>query len=251
MATASQLLLKFKQDFPDAGTKFESYGAITRDQFLTEAVNNAAAAGVSIEYGGYVNNGPQTSINTIFMPYPSYQTLTAIDAMTWFLFETRNAMRAKEYCAIYKRIATETTFAQDSFAWLIAKHEALGGIEVGEMWQKILNKYASTAEGKRIHTPPVGSRSKYFYDLYLAAPNWKANNYDNAQLTKTIKDILISKHSTGQYKGQTRSFSYGQKYQDFRKDVESMNFYRRTNCTGPDLDRASFRVSSVTSVGFA
>jgi hypothetical protein len=63
MATASQLLLKFKQDFPDAGTKFESYGAITRDQFLTEAVNNAAAAGVSIEYGGYVNNGPQTSIN--------------------------------------------------------------------------------------------------------------------------------------------------------------------------------------------
>ncbi|MGB7417244.1 MAG: hypothetical protein WA902_23820 [Thermosynechococcaceae cyanobacterium] len=78
MATAAQLLAKFKSDFPGAGAKIEGYGAIARDQLLAESVKIATDNGISLEYGGLINDGPQTIQNTVFMPNKSYKAFTDI-----------------------------------------------------------------------------------------------------------------------------------------------------------------------------
>lgn len=106
MASTTELLASFKNLFPQAGSLLESYGAVARDGLLADSVRQATADGISIEFKGYSKDTyPGTIINSIYMPEPIKRTLSASDAMTYFLFETRNAMRAKKYCELYKKAA--------------------------------------------------------------------------------------------------------------------------------------------------
>ncbi len=101
MATAVELVAKFKSIFSSGGTFLESYGSIARDKLLVDSVNQAMADGVSIEFKGYgTDTYPYTDVNSIYLPPPNLNPITASEAMTIFLFESRNAMRAKRFCEL-------------------------------------------------------------------------------------------------------------------------------------------------------
>jgi hypothetical protein len=105
MATVSSLLAAFKNLFPDGGALLESYGAVARDGLLADSVSRATTDGVSIEFKGFGNDTyPFTRTNSVYLPPSNLRVMSAAEAMTVFLFETRNAMRAKKYCELKKKL---------------------------------------------------------------------------------------------------------------------------------------------------
>jgi hypothetical protein len=150
MATVSALLTTFKNLFPQAGALIESYGAVARDGLLADSVNKATTDGVSIEFGGYENDTyPATRINRVYVPDPKVRILSASEAMTGFLFETRNAMRAKKYCELCRNAALNQ-ISVNSFATFMGEYKTRGGLEIGRMWQQIIDRYGQS------HTPTSG-----------------------------------------------------------------------------------------------
>lgn len=238
MATVSGLLTAFKSLFPQAGTLIESYGAIARDGLLTDSVNQAATDGVSIEFKGYgTDTYPYTIVNSVYLPPPSLRTVSASDAMTVFLFETRNAMRAKKYCELNKKAALNQISA-NSFATFLAEYETRGGLETGKMWQQIIDRYGQS------HTPTSGW-SKYYYNLYLSAPSWETNS---TQLSSLINSVLPSIYSSGRYQGKTRQWYYiNVNYKNVTTTTQS--YYSSSTCSGNALVYTAS--SSTTPIGIA
>ncbi|MGB7414488.1 MAG: hypothetical protein WA902_09795 [Thermosynechococcaceae cyanobacterium] len=242
MATPSELItalrnLKNDQDtgpnpypYKSAADLIVSCGAVARDIFLKSSVDNAAAKGISIEFGGYSKdkNGAfeyyaHTINNTIFMPHPSVRTLAIEDAMTWFLFETRNAMRAQQYCQLY-RDAAKGVKLLDSFVYFAAEYETRGGLEVGEMWQKIISTYKKS---------PTSSLSTYYYNLYKKAPNWIN---DSKQLGTLMDDVLRSQYTAGKDKGKSRRQKYGELFTLYTTGAGKAYYsHPSVTCTGNNL----------------
>jgi hypothetical protein len=238
MATVSGLLTAFKNLFPQAGALIESYGAIARDGLLTNSVNQAAADGVSIELKGYgTDTYPYTIVNSVYLPPPSLRTISASDAMTIFLFETRNAMRAKKYCELNKKAALNQISA-NFFATFMAEYETRGGLETGKMWQQIIDRYGQN------HTP-VSGWSKYYYNLYLSAPSWETNT---TQLSSVIKNVLSSVYSSGQHQGKSRQWYY---VNVNHKNITTINqsYHSSSTCSGNALVYTAS--ASTTLIGIA
>jgi hypothetical protein len=157
MATASQLLAKLKtlhydsaqKDilFSDATALIETTYRTSAYALLEDSVSQAAAVGISIILKG-LGNGAGRGYSyvqgaDIYMPatppvnYPA--SYPAMDVMTYFLFETRNAMRAIKVCEIRRKAALNTITA-DSFINFQGEYEARGGLEVGEMWNTLITQ---------------------------------------------------------------------------------------------------------------
>lgn len=225
MATVSGLLTAFKNLYSQAGVLIESYGAVARDGLLADSVSQATTDGVSIEFKGYgTDTYPYTIVNSVYMPPPNLRTISASDAMTVFLFETRNAMRAKKYCELNKKAALNQ-IAANSFATFMAEYETRGGLEIGRMWQQIIGRYGQS------HTPTSGW-SKYYYDLYLSAPNWETNS---TQLSSVINSVLATVYQSGQYQGKSRQWYYiNVNYTDVTSTAKKAS-YASSTCSGNTL----------------
>jgi hypothetical protein len=238
MATVSGLLTAFKNLFPQAGALIESYGAIARDGLLTNSVNQATTDGVSIEFKGYgTDTYPYTIVNSVYLPPPNLKTMSAADAMTIFLFETRNAMRAKKYCELKKRAALNQ-ITSSSFATFMAEYETRGGLEIGKMWKQIIDRYGQS------HIPTSGW-AKYYHGLYLSAPNWET---DSTQLTSAINSVLSSVYGSGQHQGKPRKWYYENvNYKSVTTTNQSL--YSSSTCSGNALVYSAS--ASATPIGIA
>jgi hypothetical protein len=225
MATVSGLLTAFKNLFPQAGALIESYGAVARDGLLADSVNQGTIDGVSIEFKGYgTDSYPYTIVNSVYLPPSNLRVMSAPDAMTVFLFETRNAMRAKKYCELNKKAALNQLSA-NSFATFMAEYETRGGLEVGKMWQQIIDRYGQS------HTPTSGW-AKYYYNLYLSAPSWETNS---TQLSSVINSVLASLYQSGQYQGKSRQWYYvNVNYADVTSAAKKAS-YASSTCSGNTL----------------
>jgi hypothetical protein len=144
--------------------------------------------------------------------------------MTAFLFETRNAMRAKKYCELNRNSALNQ-ISVNSFATFMGEYETRGGLEIGRMWQQIIDRYGQS------HTPTSGW-PKYYYNIYLSAPDWENNS---AQLSAAIKDALNTTYAPGSaYGGKSRQWYYTNIiYQDVA--VTRKNSYASLTCSGNAL----------------
>lgn len=241
MATASELVAAFKNltGYKAAAELIEACGAKARDEFLKFSVDEAAKDGISIEFGGYAVDKDEfgkfvgyasyahTIKNTIFMPHPSVRTMTTQNAMTWFLFETRNAMRAKKYCELY-RDAAKGIKLQNSFVYFMAEYEARGGLEVGKLWQQLITTYKKN---------PSSGQSSYYYNLYQASPNWEK---DSKQLGKAMETVLNEPFDSGKYKGKTRRQSYAEvHFQHYAVTNKAYYSHPTRTCAGSDLKLAT------------
>jgi hypothetical protein len=239
MASALELIAALKGKdpsgrdyFPAAATLIESYGAVARDQLLADSVNQATADGVSIVFKGFNTKStdpyPGTYINSITMPqpsaYPSTNPLTAAEAMTYFLFETRNAMRAKKYCEVSKKVAL-SIITSDEFAWKFGEFEARGGLEIGRMWKQISDRYGSSKL-------PSSGLAKYHYDLYVKTPNWET---DVTQLNAATNSILSETYKGGDHKGRTRQWYYLNILLPDRLNPKYFSYFAQSTCSGSAL----------------
>jgi hypothetical protein len=213
----------------------DACGAEARDKFLQFSVDEAAKAGISIEFGGYsivkdkygndqYATYAQTISNTIFMPHPSVRTLTTENAMTWFLFETRNAMRAQKYCQLHSEVAKGLK-DKNQFIYFIAEYEVRGGLEVGQLWNTLIAKYKKS---------PTPGQSLYYHNLYTASPNWET---DSVQLSKAMENNLNTPYDSGSNQSKTRRQVYGEDFSYYA--VTNKNYFSTKTCTANDLKLAA------------
>lgn len=242
MATPSELIaalrnLKNGQANPYKSTAdlIDACGAEARDKFLQSSVDEAAKIGISIEFGGYATfkdkygndqyaTYAQTISNTIFMPHPNVRTLTTENAMTWFLFETRNVMRAQKYCQLYKEVANASK-DENQFIYFMSEYEVRGGLEVGQLWSALIAKYKKS---------PTPGQSLYYHNLYTASPNWAT---DPGQLSKAMEDNLNAPYDSGSNQTKTRRQVYGGDFSYYA--VTNKNYFSTKTCTANDLKLAA------------
>jgi hypothetical protein len=227
-----------KKPFSSIKVLIESYGAVARDGLLADSVSQATADGVSIEFKGFGDPGrtyPYTRINSVFLPSPEYRAMTAQEGMTVFLFETRNAMRARKYCELRKQAALNQ-ITKEIFIKKMAEYETRGGLEVGKTWQQIVDRYGSA------HTPPAGW-PKYYHGLYLKAPQWETNA---AQLDAVISSVLSSVYSSGDDAGQSRSWAYENRH--YNPIISNRSAYSSQTCTGNNLTYTATGLSQPVGV---
>jgi hypothetical protein len=201
------------------------YGVIARDGLLADSVSKAAAVGTTIEYKGFsTETYSYVRFANIFMPTPSARTLSSQDAMTYFLFESRNAMRAKQFCELLRNAVSNLIVVND-FVRLSAEYETRGGLEIGRMWQQIIDRYGAGVVPSNI--------SRYYYNLYLKSPSWETVP---SQLTQAINDVLISKYSSGTSNGLTRQQQYTNDYNTYRTNPKYQS-YKTFACSGSGLNQ--------------
>jgi hypothetical protein len=242
MATASELITALRnlkenpndpksvvQPYKSTADLIDAHGAQACHILLNNSISQAAAVGISIEFGGYAkdNDGvyvpyAHTRTNTIFMPHPSLGKLPIEDAMTWFLFETRNAMRAQKVCQL-RRDTAKGLKTKDQFINLMGEYETRGGLEIGQMWQTIISKYRKN---------PSSERSTYYHGLYKSSPNWEN---DPQQLSSAVNGVLISKYQSGQYQGKTRRQVYDEIHYSHVINNKAYYSHPSITCTGNDL----------------
>lgn len=241
MATATQLVEAFRKDFSSAAGLLSNYGIIARDGLLADSVSKAAAIGTTIEYKGFgTDTYSYVRFANIFMPVSDpAKPLSSQDAMSYFLFESRNAMRAKQFCELVKNAVSNLITAND-FARLTIEYETRGGLEIGRMWQQIIDRYGAGA------SPATKSKSEYFYrNLYLKAPNWETVP---SQLKQMIDNVLISVYSSGKNQGLTRLQKYTNDYNDYKADVAYQS-YKTFSCSGSNLNQSVAQLPNPTIIG--
>jgi hypothetical protein len=239
MATATQLVEAFRVNFSGAAGLISNYGAIARDGLLADSVSKAAAVGTTIEYKGF-GSGSYSYVKfaNIFMPTSSARALSSQDAMTYFLFESRNTMRAKQFCELVKN-AVSNLISANNFVKLYCEYETRGGLEIGRMWQQIIDRYGTGS------APVAGSISQYYYkDVYLKTPAWETVP---SQLTQAINDVLVSKYVAGSDKGLTRQQVYTRDYNDYRTDPRYQT-YKTFACSGSNLNLSVADSSNPTMI---
>jgi hypothetical protein len=239
MATPSELIAALRNlkngqanPYKSAADLIDACGAEARDKFLQFSVDEAAKAGISIEFGGYAivkdkygkdqySTYAHTISNTIFMPHPSVRTLTTENAITWFLFETRNAMRAQKYCQLHKEVANGFK-DKNQFIYFMAEYEVRGGLEVGQLWSALIAKYQKS---------PTRGQSLYLHNLYTASPNWAT---DPGQLSKAMENNLNTPYDSGSVQDKTRRQAYGDIFPFYA--VTNKAYFSTKTCTGSNLN---------------
>jgi hypothetical protein len=233
MATASQLLAKLKtlrysvndKSFSVSANLIETTYRSSAYALLEDSVSQAAAVGISIMLKGFGNAAPKYSYvqgADIYLPTSPPASYPAMDIMTYFLFETRNAMRAIKVCEI-RRKAAQNTITPNSFVYFSAEYEARGGLELGEMWNTLITQ-GKIAQGNLTYYP-----SYCYNQLYLLYPNWKT---DSTQLSGAIDAVLRSGYSTGG----TRRDIYTADYNTYKNNPAYQASYAKATCTGSSLN---------------
>jgi hypothetical protein len=126
---------------------------------------------------------------------------------------------------------------KEIFIKKMAEYETRGGLEVGKMWQQIVDRYGSA------HTPPAGW-PKYYHGLYLKAPQWETNI---AQLDAVISSVLSSIYSSGDDAGKSRSWAYENRH--YKHVIDNRSYYSSQTCLGNNLTYSATGLSQ--SVGIA
>jgi hypothetical protein len=128
-APASALLDAFRRDFPDSADLIGPSPAAMR------LIREAEQAGS--QYGGFAEDGPghsawpYTSGNSVYIPRA--RRGDAVVAMSDFLFELNNAIRAPQFARI-QADATAGTIDARQYARRTVEQEVDGMLRLGEIW---------------------------------------------------------------------------------------------------------------------
>jgi hypothetical protein len=234
MATASQLLEKLKtlkyssspNSFIDAAEMIEVTYSSQAYALLEKSVAEAAAVGISIQLkglGSAVGGYSYVEGANIYMPsVPAQASYPAMDIMTYFLFETRNATRAIKVCELRRKSALNQ-IASNSHVYFMGEYEAKGGLELGEMWDVLIK------EGKIA----AGSLTRYawycYNTLYKTYPNWR--NSGSTDLGKAIDSVLNTSYASGG----TRRDAYANDFKLYNTNATYKGIYSKATCTGASL----------------
>jgi hypothetical protein len=168
------LLNSFAGKFPDAAK------LIFKNPAAMKLVNEAEAAG--IQFGGYSEEGPgkkawpYTIGNTVYVPKARTD---AVVAMSDFLFELNNALRAPKFAAIDTEAAkgSKGTLSAKDYAYKTVELEVEGMLRLGEIWFEMKKT-----------GPKSGEWDKYDADFFLS--EYKAVKDGKKTKDDTIKDVL-------------------------------------------------------------
>jgi hypothetical protein len=181
-----KLLKDYAAKFPDAAD------LIRKSEAAMKLVNEAVAA--SVKFGGYVEEDspdktkgrPFTSGDTV---YVLKSHTDKIVAMSDFLFELNNAIRAPKYIEIAKE-ATEGKITAKEYAHKCVEQEVEGMLRLGQAWFEM--KKASGGDT---------SLDKYDNEFFLA--EYKAFKDGKKTKEDIIKEVLKWTYNSGRLKGKT------------------------------------------------
>jgi Domain of unknown function (DUF4157) len=190
-------LQDFAAKFPNAAD------LIRRSVPALRLVSEAEATGAV--FGGYAEDGPAP---TVGRPYtvghavyvPRAQTDPVI-AMSDFLFELNNAIRAPKIAALAAEAAkgsTGTLTARD-YAYKIVEQEVEGMLRLGETWFKLKTTGGAHPEW-----------DKYDRDFFLA--EYEAVKAGRKTKDDIIRDVLGRVYETGTLRGKTVEQNYMEQY---------------------------------------
>lgn len=198
-----KLVDDFAAKFPAAAKLIKPNPAAMR--LVKEAFDTGA------KFGGYAEEGPEktlgrayTNEHTVYVP--KNRADPPVLAMSDFLFELNNAIRAPKFAALVttatKGAKTDVAAAKQ-YAHDTAEGEVEGMLRLGEVWFETKAKYL----GKQAH-----AFDKYDTEFYLA----EYQSFKDKKKTKDdiVQDVLKRKYETGTLKGKTVEQFYMEQYQD-------------------------------------
>jgi Domain of unknown function (DUF4157) len=187
-----QLEPKALQDF---ATKFPNAADLIRRSVpALRLINEAEATGAV--FGGYAEDGPgptlgrpYTSGHAVYVPRA--QTDPVI-AMSDFLFELNNAIRAPKFAALATEAAKGSTgtLTARSYAYKMAEQEVEGMLRLGETWFKLKTTGGAHPEW-----------DKYDSDFFLA--EYEAVKAGRKTKDDVVGDVLQRVYETGTLRGKT------------------------------------------------
>ena len=190
-------LQEFATKFPNAAD------LIRRSVPALRLVSEAEAAGAV--FGGYAEDGPAP---TVGRPYTSghvvYVPRTRTDpiiAMSDFLFELNNALRAPKFAALATEAAkgsTGTLTARD-YAYKVVEQEVEGMLRLGETWFKLKTTGGAHPEW-----------DKYDQDFFLS--EYEAVKAGKKTKDDIVRDALRRVYETGATRGKTVEQYYMDSY---------------------------------------
>jgi hypothetical protein len=189
----------------DFAKKFKgSADLIRQSPEALKLVGEADKAGV--EFGGYAEDGPgkalgrpYTSGNKVYVPKAQKDKYIA---MSDFLFELNNAIRAPQFKAAHAeaRKGSKGTLSAKQYAYRMVELEVEGMLRLGQVWFDTKKK---SAEGAKL--------DKYDQDFFL----YEYKQFKEGKKTKDqiVKDVLQRVYDTGTLKGKTTEQYYMEAYQ--------------------------------------
>jgi len=176
---------------------------IRKSTAALKLVNEAAATGAV--FGGYSEDGPAptdgrayTSGHAVYVPRA--QTDPVI-AMSDFLFELNNAIRAPKIAALAAEAAKGSTgtLTARSYAYKIVEQETEGMLRLGETWFKMKSTGGTHPEW-----------SRYDQDFFLS--EYEAVKAGRKTKDDIVRDVLRRVYETGALRGKTVEQNYMEQY---------------------------------------
>jgi hypothetical protein len=196
-----QLEPKALQDF---ATKFPNAADLIRRSVpALRLVTEAEAAGAT--FGGYAEDGPAP---TVGRPYTSGHAVYVprartdpVIAMSDFLFELNNAIRAPKFAALAAEAGKGSTgtLTARQYAYKVVEQEVEGMLRLGETWFKL------KATGG-----PHPEWDKYDRDFFLT--EYEAVKAGRKTKDDIVRDVLARVYETGTLRGKTVEQNYMEQY---------------------------------------
>jgi Domain of unknown function (DUF4157) len=192
----SKLLDAFRAKFGDAAKKIDASPSALK------LVAEAEAAGA--EFGGYAEDGPHkdtwpyTAGKAVYVPKGRTDPVLA---MSDFLFELNNAVRAPQFQSLANEAAkgSKGTLTAKTFAYKTVELEVEGMLRLGEIWFEMKKSAPKDT--------PAKYDSEFYQAEYIAFKDKKKPKDD------IIKDILQRKYTVGVDKGKTTEQYYMEQYE--------------------------------------
>jgi Domain of unknown function (DUF4157) len=180
----------------------EAAKLIYKNPAAMNLVNEAEAAG--IQFGGYAEDGPAkdawayTIGNTVYVPKARTD---AVVAMSDFLFELNNALRAPKFAAIDTEATkgSKGSLSAKDYAYKTVELEVEGMLRLGEIWFEM-----------KKGGPKGGEWDKYDADFFLS--EYKAFKDGKKTKDDMIKNVLKRVYSSGKDKGKSVEQFYMEEY---------------------------------------
>ncbi|HKE48699.1 MAG TPA: DUF4157 domain-containing protein [Rhodanobacteraceae bacterium] len=191
------LLNGFAKKFLDAAKM------IYRNPSAMKLVDAAEAAG--IQFGGFSEDGPApavgrayTSGSSVYVP----RTRTdAVAAMSDFLFELNNALRAPKFAALAAEAAkgSRGSVSARTYARRVVEQEVEGMLRLGQIWFE-----TKKAEGRSRRADPHDS------DFFLS--DYESVHSGAKTQAQLVDDVLARVYDTGTLRGKTVEQHYMEEY---------------------------------------
>jgi hypothetical protein len=196
-----QLEPKVLKDF---AVKFSAAADLIRASLpALKLIYEAAAAGAT--FGGYAEDGPgsavgraYTSGNAVYVP----RTRTdAVMAMSDFLFELNNAIRAPKFAELVKEAAKGAagTLTAREYAYRVVEQEVEGMLRLGQVWFEM-----KKARGTGAAASP--------YDIHFFLSDYNAFREGSKTKDAIVREVMRRVYETGTLRGKTVEQNYMEQY---------------------------------------